>query len=189
MKKVTDKKQAIFSATLKLVAKFGFHGTSMAMIHKEAGVSAGTIYHYFESKDQLIVELYKEIKKKMAVHCNSQMETNTNLRSKIMFYSEKLMRYQFENPTESLFIDQFSKSPYYNESIENQIFEYFEDAFKLMEQAQNEQLVKDLPFHVFHAFSVEIASSLSQKAALGFIELDEELIQKVISSCWEAVKM
>src|SRR5690625_2785006 len=55
---VTDKKKAIFDSTLQLIREHGFHGTSMNGVAKNASVATGTIYHYFESKDQLICEIY-----------------------------------------------------------------------------------------------------------------------------------
>ena len=63
MEQVTDKKQAIFDATLRLISENGFHGTAMSKVAKEANVSTGIIYHYFESKDDLIAELYRHAKK------------------------------------------------------------------------------------------------------------------------------
>ena len=60
---MTDKRSAILKATLELVSERGFHGTPMSMIAGEAGVGAGTIYRYFESKEDLITQLYLEIKR------------------------------------------------------------------------------------------------------------------------------
>ena len=54
----TDKRCAIVRATLDLVAEQGFHGAPMALVAERAGVAAGTIYRYFESKDVLINEVY-----------------------------------------------------------------------------------------------------------------------------------
>ncbi|MFZ6043980.1 helix-turn-helix domain-containing protein, partial [Vibrio natriegens] len=39
-----DKKTRILQATEKLLAMYGFHGLSMQMVAREAGVAAGTIY-------------------------------------------------------------------------------------------------------------------------------------------------
>jgi AcrR family transcriptional regulator len=41
-------------ATLKLITEHGFHATPVSMIASEAGVGAGTIYRYFESKEAII---------------------------------------------------------------------------------------------------------------------------------------
>lgn len=44
----------VSAATVKFAAK-GFHATSMAEIIAESGLAAGTVYQYFDSKDDLIV--------------------------------------------------------------------------------------------------------------------------------------
>ena len=62
--KNTDKREEIMQAALELIAEHGFHGAPMAMIADKAGVGAGTIYRYFESKDVLITELYRELEEK-----------------------------------------------------------------------------------------------------------------------------
>ncbi len=46
-------KQNILNAGLKLFAQKGYHGTSIADIAKEAGISKGLAYNYFKSKDEL----------------------------------------------------------------------------------------------------------------------------------------
>ncbi len=46
-------RKTILDAGLKLFARKGFHGTSIAEIAKEAKVSKGLAYNYFKSKDEL----------------------------------------------------------------------------------------------------------------------------------------
>src|SRR5829696_3263652 len=56
-----DKRATIFQAALELIAERGFHGAPMSLVAQRAGVSAGIIYHYFASKEELIHELYRHI--------------------------------------------------------------------------------------------------------------------------------
>jgi len=54
-KKMRDKtRAAIIDAALKLFANKGYHGTSIAEIAKEAGISKGLAYNYFNSKQDLV---------------------------------------------------------------------------------------------------------------------------------------
>ncbi len=46
-------RRAIMDAGLKLFARKGYHGTSVADIAKEAGISKGLAYNYFKSKSEL----------------------------------------------------------------------------------------------------------------------------------------
>ena len=49
-----QKEELILTTSLKLFSKFGYLGTSMQLISKEAGVSKGNLYNYFESKEELL---------------------------------------------------------------------------------------------------------------------------------------
>ena len=63
-----DKRKQILDAALKLFVELGFHGTPTSMIAKEAGVANGTLFHYFATKDELVIALYVAIKNQMAGH-------------------------------------------------------------------------------------------------------------------------
>lgn len=53
------KKQLIMDVALELFASSGYHGTSISAIAKSAGISKGLLYNYFESKEELLIELLK----------------------------------------------------------------------------------------------------------------------------------
>jgi TetR/AcrR family transcriptional regulator, repressor of fatR-cypB operon len=57
-----DKREAIMSAALELFVERGFYGTAVPEIADQAGVGAGTIYRYFESKEALVNAIYREQK-------------------------------------------------------------------------------------------------------------------------------
>ncbi|HEY5948292.1 MAG TPA: TetR/AcrR family transcriptional regulator [Kofleriaceae bacterium] len=64
---VADKREAIMTAALELFVERGFFGTAVPEIADQAGVGAGTIYRYFESKEALVNALYRQEKQKFAV--------------------------------------------------------------------------------------------------------------------------
>jgi AcrR family transcriptional regulator len=53
-------RQRIVEETLRLFGTQGFHATSVEGIAKAAGASRSTLYQYFESKEQIFVELLEE---------------------------------------------------------------------------------------------------------------------------------
>src|SRR5690242_11648471 len=57
-----DKREAIMTAALALFVERGFFGTAVPEIADRAGVGAGTIYRYFESKEALVNAIYREQK-------------------------------------------------------------------------------------------------------------------------------
>lgn len=52
-----ESKQHILDAALLLFAQNGFHHTSISEIAKEASISKGLLYNYFESKDDLLKQI------------------------------------------------------------------------------------------------------------------------------------
>ena len=55
-----DKRRQILDAAIRVFARQGFHSTRVADIADEAGVAYGLVYHYFNSKDQVLNELFLE---------------------------------------------------------------------------------------------------------------------------------
>lgn len=61
-----DKREAILDAALALFVERGFFGTAVPEIAERAGVGAGTIYRYFESKEALVNVIYRMQKQRFA---------------------------------------------------------------------------------------------------------------------------
>ncbi len=55
-----SKQHRIKEAMVSLILREGIDGTSVAKIAKEAGVSAATIYVYYENKEQMLAEVFSE---------------------------------------------------------------------------------------------------------------------------------
>ena len=58
----SDKRESILAAALDLFAERTFDGTPVPLIAERAGVAAGTIYRYFDSKEALVNALYRRWK-------------------------------------------------------------------------------------------------------------------------------
>jgi TetR/AcrR family fatty acid metabolism transcriptional regulator len=55
-----DKRRVILDAAVRVFARQGFHTCRVSDIADEAGVAYGLVYHYFESKDQILDTLFLE---------------------------------------------------------------------------------------------------------------------------------
>lgn len=55
----TDKKERLRQAAVALIAKRGFHETTTDAIAREAGVAVGTVYNYFNSKDDILAYIFE----------------------------------------------------------------------------------------------------------------------------------
>jgi AcrR family transcriptional regulator len=60
MAAAADKRRAILDAAIRVFARQGFHNARVSDVAAEAGVAYGLVYHYFDSKDQMLNELFTE---------------------------------------------------------------------------------------------------------------------------------
>lgn len=66
-KQMREKTQSLIIETaLELFAQNGYKGTSIAQIAKEAGISKGLAYNYFESKEKLAEATFSSLNEKIA---------------------------------------------------------------------------------------------------------------------------
>ena len=57
---VEDKRRQLLDAAVRVFARKGFHASRVGDIAEEAGVAHGLLYHYFDSKDQLLEAVFHE---------------------------------------------------------------------------------------------------------------------------------
>jgi TetR/AcrR family fatty acid metabolism transcriptional regulator len=53
-----DKRQLILEAAVRVFARKGYHTSRVGDIAEEAGVAHGLLYHYFDSKDELLETIF-----------------------------------------------------------------------------------------------------------------------------------
>ncbi|MGI8421882.1 MAG: TetR/AcrR family transcriptional regulator [Gaiellaceae bacterium] len=55
-----EKRRLILAAAVRVFARKGFHTCRVGDIAEEAGVAHGLLYHYFDSKDELLETVFRE---------------------------------------------------------------------------------------------------------------------------------
>src|SRR5215470_12397748 len=63
--KKEDKRRRLLRAALELFAERGFLGTAVPLVAERAGVGAGTVYRFFDSKEALVNEVFREAKTRL----------------------------------------------------------------------------------------------------------------------------
>jgi AcrR family transcriptional regulator len=187
-----DKREEIARAALELIAENGFHGAPMAMIAEHAGVGAGTIYRYFENKDVLINELYREIEDKMQLFLLEGYSAEAPFRARFLHLGTALLRFFIENPLDYRYVEQFHNSPYGVAVRRDKILGNREggcNTFKeLFEQGMAQQVLKDFPLVILFDLAFGPLLAVARDHILGFVYLDETMIERTIDACWDAVK-
>jgi AcrR family transcriptional regulator len=178
-------------AALELIAERGFHGAPMAMIAEKAGVGAGTIYRYFETKDVLIRQLFEELKAELMAVLLADHPTGRPARERFFHLWKTLYRHVAANPLQFRYLEQYHNSPYglaqHRDRLLNKPEE--QDPIRdLFEEGVEQQILKDLPIMVMFSLAFGPLFGLIQDQLNGFIEMDDTLIEKTVAACWDALK-
>jgi len=187
-KSASDKRTAILEATLDLISERGFHNTPMSLIAKTSGVSTGIIYHYFASKEELINELYKEIKVEIIQAMLADYSEDLSLNERFLGIWFNFVRYSLNHPTNGLFLEQFENSPYIKCVMEEDFMQAIAPFFDLFQQGVEEGAFKPLPPLVLFDLGFGAAVSLVKRHIAGVVVLDDALMQATANACWDAVR-
>jgi AcrR family transcriptional regulator len=182
-----DKREAILQAMLKLVAERGFHDAPMSLVAKRAGTSAGIIYHYFPSKDELIRALYLHVKAKMGRFLIEGQVVDMPAEQAFKRVWINAYRFYRTHQQEVKFLDQYENSPYCGGSP---------DMEALVQQDQNIALLlnlfrpksaggslNDLPKEALTELTIGVAARLAKRAR----PLKAQVLEEIAAACWKAV--
>jgi len=186
-----DKRDEIVRAALELIAENGFHGAPMAMIADKAGVGAGTIYRYFENKDVLIMELYHGLEQRLCAVLMEGYSTEKPVRERFLHLGTAVLRYCIANPLDFRYLEQFHNSPYGVVHRRDKIFgePNEQDVYReLFEEGVAQQVIKGLPLVVLFALAFGPLITVARDHILGFVVLDDTLIEQTIIACWDGLK-
>jgi AcrR family transcriptional regulator len=84
-------KNKLFKSAAKLIDKYGYDKVTIEEISKHAGVSVGAFYHYFDSKTDILVELFKQMDqyfKQNEPKILSQKNAGKNLTEFFRYYAD-----------------------------------------------------------------------------------------------------
>lgn len=107
-----DNKKKILNAALELFIQNGFHGTSTSKIAEKAGVSNGTLFHHFKTKEILINSLFVSIKEGFKEHLLEQMEACDTTRGRIKNCWFNCIKWSITNKNSTIFFKMYASSPY-----------------------------------------------------------------------------
>jgi AcrR family transcriptional regulator len=183
-----SKRGAILKATLELVAERGFHDTPMSLVAKRSGASPGVIYHYFTSKDELIRDLYSEVK---AVKGRALVQGDfEGLSPKETFKRTWLNAYAFyrTHRQEAQFLDQYENSPYHR-PVELAALAAEDPNFACLAQrlslSDGSSPFKALPPDIVQDLTFAVAARLAKRTTEA--PLDDAALDDIAEGCWRAV--
>jgi AcrR family transcriptional regulator len=185
-----EKRDEIIRAAMELIAEHGFHGAPMALVAERAGVAAGTIYHYFESKDVLIQETHACLEQQVLTALTADFPAECSVHERFLHIGRKLVEYFLASPMEFRFIEQFLNSPFGVAIRREKFFGNKEKniVIKLFNEALDQKLIKDLPLPILFDLMFGPLLDVCRDHILEFVALDEVLIERTVAACWDGLK-
>ena len=117
----SGKKDAILNAALKLFAEQGFHAAPMSQIAETADIGVGTIYRYYKNKEELIDDLYLEVRRRMAEEIIKGQDTSAPVKHEFNRSMKNLIRYLVMHPEEIQFSNQYEHSPFITDATRREV--------------------------------------------------------------------
>jgi AcrR family transcriptional regulator len=182
-----DKPKKILATALKLFVTYGFHGTPTSRIAEDSGVSNGTLFHYFKTKDELVVALYIGIKDQINAFIKERIDKQTELKRKFQALFEASVEWTLDHKDEYYFIQQFHFSPHITLIPKDVLEKHAGLHAALLHEGVSAKLFKSIP--------VELIGSLAGNQINGVHQylLDKELspaqqkqtIKKAFDLTWQ----
>jgi AcrR family transcriptional regulator len=108
--KSEDKRNAILDATTRVFAERGLTAAPTSEISKQAGIAEGTLFTYFETKDDLINALYREIKSELANAMMSGFPRKKSVRTRLRHVWDSYVNWGVANPEQRKVLAQLQVS-------------------------------------------------------------------------------
>jgi AcrR family transcriptional regulator len=183
------KKGAIFDATIKLVNEIGFVAASVAKIAKEANVSPATIYIYHKNKEDLLISIYVELKKKKSSASMKGFDESTPLKESFRNVWNNSFKFISENRDYLQYTEQFTNSPYNDLVDDTQSAEIFQPFLAALESGAEKKIIKKVDSDILAAFILHPISILSNIRTSRNFKMTRRNIETAFEMAWDAIKL
>ena len=182
-----ERREAILDAALHCFVDRGFHGTAIPDIAKKTGIAAGTIYHYFKSKEELVNALFRKWKAEIARRVFTAFPQGAPARQQFAVMWREMVAFALANPAAFAFLELHNHSSYLDaESVAaDRGLKVFAGA--MVQRAQQEGVVK--PVNTVLLMELVFGAFIGVMRAHweGRTTLTEEEIAAAEQACWDAV--
>lgn len=183
-----NKRELILDATLSLLFKYGFHGTPISLIAKKADVGAGTIYRYFKNKDELINELFIEIKRRVLIAMYEGYDVKFPYKKRFKLLWVNMMNYYNKNPKEFIFIEQHRYAPYVSSNTRSQSNKVLYPVLLFFLEGKKKKLIKHLPLYTIIGLIYGPIITMVKLHLDHNKNITKEHVNNAATACWDAVK-
>ena len=186
--RIVDKRAAIVRTAVRLFTAQGFYGTPTAQIAKEAGVSNGTLFRYFPTKEDLINNVYYEIKGNTGKYLSEGLDQETTIEDKARHMWRNIICWGVTNPDDFLFVEQFSNSPLITKLPEEELMKNYAGTYEVFLQMIKMGTLKNVDPEVamvviFSTATGVVRSIINSKGTLDM----EQTIEQSFVLIWKGI--
>lgn len=183
-----NKCESILDSTLNLLASRGFHGFSIRDVAKEAGVATGTVYLYFEDREDLIKKLHDQIIQTVG------QEVFVGMSKELSFYQQfhHMCRNFWDlfkrRPAMILSKGQFDHLPAdLLRSRHEAAKVVLKPLFTFFVLGREKNVLKDFPDEILFSLAFEPYFEIARKSLQGFVVVDDEMLERIIRASWDSI--
>ncbi|KKK36913.1 transcriptional regulator [Mesobacillus campisalis] len=180
------RKEQVITAAKNCIVSKGLSNLSMKDIAAQAGVSTGIIYHYFESKEVLLMQVLKSSFRQSHEKVMETVEPLNPPEEKLMKHLENINLVPKDNPEYMTVFLNYMGEAIHNPNIRamvNKLFKNLTDytGNYLQHVTTDEQQLKNLPMMII-GFGIGLGTMWTLNNELYDIEEMDELLKDVITS-------
>lgn len=189
LQKSIDKRTALLKATLSLVNNGGIQSASMAKVAKIANVSPATIYLFFESKQELVNQLYLDVKGSFAEAAFHQYKPDDEVKNSFEKIWIAMAAFKLENKEEASFLSQCDNTPMIDEDTRQEGLKYLTPLFDLWSKGIKEGIIKDISPYLLYAFSIYPMAFLMNMDNRALCSLGDNVINEAFQVAWDSIRV
>ena len=182
------KKEALFKATVKLVNEIGFASSSVSKIAKEANVSPSTIYVFFDSKEDLLVATYMEIKHRLSESLLADFDESLPIRDIIKTAWFGVFKFISDNLEDYDYVEQFANSPYSALVDKDALEKEYIPLMMVLQRGIEQKIIKNVDMNLLGAFMFNPISRLANPRLCHDLEMNAENLELAFIMAWDAIK-
>jgi len=133
-----EKRRLILQAAVRVFARKGFHDSRVGDIAEEAGVAHGLLYHYFDSKDELLETIFHDTWAELLVAMREVEESAAPAREQLHGVAAILLRSWRRNPDlVRVLVREVARSPHLQKRL-MEVGEAFAAIQRMIERGQSD---------------------------------------------------
>lgn len=182
-----EKRAKILNATLLLVVKQGIQATPMSQVVKESGVAAGTIYHHFTSKEEIINELYLKLKEDFGRALNENLGIHLTYQQKFFQFWANLFNYFCDNEIAFHFAEQIGNCTMIKPETKLKGEVHYLPILEFFQHGIKQKVLREMELKLMTNLIYGNVITAVQLTLSGEIIMTKERLDSVMMSSWDSV--